>query len=116
MPRLAAAMLMFSGACTPYAYMGPSHPTPGSARAEHQPGESFYQNLGVEFAGMPIDDAKTAAFVARWYGEIDVREDATTPLCAIDTVCWFEPSDWKFTGERPALVFHVVPIPPGRQR
>ena len=90
---------------------GSKHPTPGSTPKERPAAHDFYQNLGVDFTGMTVASAQGAAFTAGWHGLYEIRDDAIASNCAVDTVCSFEPRDWKFHGDLPALVFHVVATP-----
>jgi len=109
--RTCAALLMIAGACSPDAVMGAKHPTPGSTPEGRPARTDFYQDLGIDFTGMTTADAQVAAIKAGWLGAFEVRDDAKGARCAVDTVCSFEPRDWKFTGDPPSLVFHVVPAP-----
>ncbi len=105
------AILMLASACTPGAWMGSAHPTPGSTPSDHAPRPDFYQDLGIDFTGMTVANAQRAALDAGWRGLYEIRDDVHDPHCAVDTVCSFEPRDWKFEGELPSLLFHVVPTP-----
>lgn len=105
MTMLYRALLIIAGACSPDMFMGPRHPTPGST-PDRAPRDDFYQDLGLDFTGMTVADAQAAAIKAGWRGVYEINDDAH---CALNTVCSFEPRDWRFNGEIPTLVFHVAP-------
>ncbi len=69
-------------------------------------------DLGPNFVGMTVAEAKAAANKAGWTGEIDVYQEAPEDPCKAGTVCRFAPSDWKIKiGTHAQLNFYVNPTP-----